>query len=70
MKGTLSFSLPMENEEFKVAQEGSARRAVLDTFDNYLRNKLKYEELSDEQHKIYQEVRDELWKTKQEFDIE
>ena len=43
-KGTLIFDLPEENEEFKLAQNGSRLSCILDSIFNYLRQKRKYED--------------------------
>lgn len=57
MKATLQFLLPEEKEEFKYAQDGVYYSIAIDEFDNFLRSKLKYEELSEAEHEIYQTIR-------------
>jgi len=59
-KAILEFQLPEEQEEFDMARNGCHNLIVLEDMDNYLRNKLKYQELTDEQCVIYQEIRDKL----------
>lgn len=44
MKATLSFSLPTEREEYDAAFYGFDWKCVVDELDQFLRNKLKYEE--------------------------
>jgi hypothetical protein len=61
MKATLSFKLPEEQEEFSIAQKGGHYLYVIEELDSHLRSKLKYEELTEEAAKIYQEIRDMLW---------
>jgi hypothetical protein len=62
MKAILKFNLPEEQEEFDIANKGWKFRSVLLEYDNYLRDKIKYDEqLTDEQYKIYEEVRTKLW---------
>lgn len=61
MKATLTFTLPEENEEFEIASKAQRTKGALDEFDHYLRSKLKYEELSEEQHDVYEAVRAKLW---------
>ena len=61
MKGTLSFNLPEETEEFQNAQNGASYRySVLQELDNWLRSKLKHEDHPEIISAVYQEVRDKL----------
>jgi len=67
MKAILKFNLPEEQEEFDIANKGWKFRLALSTHDQHLRNKLKYDEqLTDEQYKVYEEVRTKLWEILQE----
>jgi hypothetical protein len=62
MKAILKFNLPEEQEEFEIANKGWKFRSALSEYDNYLRGKIKYDEnLTDEQYKVYDEVRTKLW---------
>lgn len=62
MKAILKYNLPEEQEEFEMANKGWKYRSALSEYDNYLRSKIKYDDsLSDEQFKIYQDVRNKLW---------
>lgn len=64
MKGTLIFKLPEEEVEFRDAQKGGEYSAYAHEYDDYLRSRLKYEELSDEVRQALQGARDklhELW---------
>lgn len=60
MKAMLRFTLPEESEEHQTALDGWRWRAVVEELDNHLRNKLKYEDLTEEDDELYQSVRDEL----------
>jgi hypothetical protein len=60
MKATLSFELPEEREEFEAATKGSAYKATLTDLDNYLRSRLKYEDLPEDVHDAIQKTRDKL----------
>lgn len=60
MKAILKFNLPEENHEFLNATQGSKMRSVLWEFDQWLRGKVKYEDLTDEQFQVYQGCRDHL----------
>lgn len=59
-KAILSFKLPEENEEYKDARLGTSYSIIINEFDTYLRNKMKYEELSPEEYQIYQNIRGKL----------
>lgn len=59
-KAILEFNLPEESEEHSNALNGSSYRYNIKDFDNWLRNKLKYENLSEQESKLFQEVRDKL----------
>ena len=61
MKASLHFTLPEESEEFDNAQKGGRYRSVVEEMDNYLRARLKYEELSKDIHDALQAARDKLW---------
>jgi hypothetical protein len=60
MKAKLIFNLPEENHEWKNAIDGSSMRSTLWEYDQWLRAKVKYEDLTDEQHQVYQGCRDHL----------
>jgi hypothetical protein len=62
MKATLEFKLPEEKYEFANATQGAKMRSVLWDLDQWLRAKLKYEELTDGQYDSFKETRDELRK--------
>lgn len=70
MKAVLEFQLPDEQEEFKLAQDGVLYSIVLHELDNYLRGKIKYEDLPEEIDKIYQEIRDKLHEFSNEHGVE
>ena len=60
MKAILKFDLPEENHEFLNATQGAKMRSVLWEFDQWLRSKVKYEDLNDDQYQVYQGCRDHL----------
>lgn len=64
MKAYLIFNLPEEREQFHYAQKGIDYAMALDEVDNHLRNRLKYEELSDEVHEALEQVRNLLHNSK------
>ena len=61
MKATLKFNLPEEREEFELACNAVNYSIVLSDIDNYLRSKIKHADLTDEQYKVYEEIREQLW---------
>lgn len=67
MKAILEFNLPEEQEDFELCQKGWAFRCVIDEFYEKLRKKLKYEDLTSEERKIYEEVRKMLFETEEEY---
>jgi hypothetical protein len=60
-KAQLSFDLPEDQQEFDNAVKGGHYLGVIEEFDNYLRGRLKYEELTEEVHEALQKARDKLW---------
>lgn len=62
MKATITFNLPEEEHEYRNAVDGAKMRSILWEIDQWLRAKLKYEELTDEQYDAFKETRDELIK--------
>ena len=61
MKATLTFDLPEEQEEFELASNAVNYSIALSDIDNYLRSKIKYADLTEEQYKVYEEIREQLW---------
>jgi hypothetical protein len=60
MKAKLTFDLPEESHEWENALQGSKMRSTLWEHDQWLRSKIKYEDLNDEQYQVYQGCRDHL----------
>ena len=60
MKATITFTLPDEEHEYRSAIEGKKMRAMLWDVDQFLRAKMKYEELSDGQYDAFKETREHL----------
>jgi hypothetical protein len=57
---TLTFQLPEEQEEFYLAAKGADWRMVLEDMDGYLRGRLKHEELTPDEAKALDEMRQKL----------
>ena len=60
MKATITFTLPKEEHEYRSAIEGEKMRVILWDVDQFLRAKMKYEELSDGQYDAFKETREHL----------
>lgn len=69
MKAKLIFNLPEDNHEWELAIKGAAMHSTLWEYDQWLRSKIKYEDLTDEQYKVYQGCRDKLRTVMYENDI-
>lgn len=61
MKAILEFDLPEEAEELKSAQDGNKWQCVVQDFDNELRSKIKYSELSEAELATYEFIRSRLY---------
>jgi hypothetical protein len=57
---TLTFALPEEQEEFYLAAKGADWRMTLEDLDNYLRARLKHEDLPPDADKALDEARQKL----------
>lgn len=65
-KVILEFSLPEEQAEYDLAYNGARLNVVIEDLDNYLRNRLKYDELTEEQYQTYERVRAKLTELRNE----
>ena len=68
-KAQLVFNLPEEDREFRLAIDANKWYCALWDLDTHLRNKLKHTELTDEQHKLYEELRSKLYECLVAHDI-
>ena len=59
-RAQLTYTLPDEAADFHAAMQGADARLVLWSFDQYLRNRTKYEELPGAARKALQAAREEL----------
>lgn len=57
MKTILEFEMPEDQDLLHYAQHGLDYSMILDEVEEYLRSKLKHEELLQGQYDIYQEIR-------------
>ena len=62
-KAILEFSLPEEQSEFNTCNKAGDYRAALYDFANYLRNQLKYSDLTEKEQVIFEEIRDKFYIT-------
>ena len=58
MKAILEFDLPKERDDHQLAMEGSRWRNVCYDINEWLRKKLKHEDLPEWDQKLYEEVKD------------
>jgi len=61
MKATLEFNLPEDQHEFDLAIQGSNMYSALWDISQELRKLWKYEELSDEEWKMVERIRDKFY---------
>jgi hypothetical protein len=66
MKATLTFNLPEDYEEYKLAVNGSHYHYVIQQMDERLRCMNKYEEHSEEVHDLVHTLREELTRLRHE----
>lgn len=61
MKATLTFNLPKEKDEFEIAVDATKYFSSIFDIVQWFRNKLKYEDLTEEQEKNFKEAQDAIW---------
>lgn len=69
MKAILEFNLPEEEAEFKQAANAGDMYCAIFEFSQYLRKKLKYEDLSEQEIKTYEEVKAEFLEIMDEHNV-
>lgn len=69
MKATLEFNLPEDDAEFYCATKGTAMLNALWEMKQELRTLYKYSELTDEQFKMVERIRDSFHSILQENDV-
>jgi hypothetical protein len=70
MKAILEFDLPEDYHEYKMANKANDMHSVLWDFNQWLRSKIKYHELSDEKYETLQECGDKLYELLTDHQIE
>ena len=60
MEAILKFQLPEEEQEFNLCTQAATWKDTCFELDQYLRSKLKYEDLSDKEYTIYEQIRTNL----------
>jgi len=61
MKATFTFDLPDEQEDFDTMVRANSMACLLFSFDNWLREQIKYMDHPEPQASVYDEVRQKLW---------
>ena len=69
MKAKLTFNLPEDQAEFDFAVQGANMYAALFDISQELRTLLKYQELSEEEFKIVEKIRDNFYDILQKNNI-
>ena len=71
MKAILEFTLPEDQPEFNTAIKGSDWKHVCWQMDQYLRQRVKYDEgLTEEQLEAYEDMRGEFWRMMKENNVD
>jgi hypothetical protein len=60
MKATIEFNLPEDDNQYKWATNGYNYFAVLYNFREYLKNKLKHEDLTPEQEAVLEVIQSDF----------
>jgi predicted component of type VI protein secretion system len=69
MKAKLVFELPAEVEEFRTAADAGKLLRMIQEMQQYLRKRLKYEELSPEEHATLTEVQKHFCELLQDHEV-
>jgi len=69
MRVILEFNLPDDTEAYKSARQGADLEAACWEFTQYLRNKLKYEQLTGEQYNAYEDARSKFWEFREAYGV-
>lgn len=70
MKAILEFNLPEEKSDFDLCNQATSLHCALWDFSQFLRGKIKYEDLTEEQHAIYEEVRAKFYEILNDHNVE
>lgn len=65
----LEFDLPEQEESLRAAVDGWKWKLVAEHMANFLRNKLKYAELSDDEDAAFTEAREELFREIEDMEL-
>ena len=60
MKATIEFNLPEDQTEFEIANNANKYYSALFKFQQYLRNKLKHEDLSDDRIFVVEQIQSDF----------
>ena len=69
MKAALTFLLPEDRDEYRAASEGMHCRCVLREFDEWLRQQIKYCDLSEETTAAFTDAREKLYELANDQEI-
>lgn len=69
MKASLHFKLPEERADLDDAVNAQKFKSVISELDNWLRGKIKYEDLPEQESNAYQKARDKIHEFLNEEDL-
>jgi hypothetical protein len=61
MQATLKFNLPEDHDNFEKAVRAKDFKLSIDEFLDWIRSKIKYTDLPEEDYRIYKEVQDQFY---------
>jgi hypothetical protein len=61
MKQIIEFELPKDKEDLEICLSYSKMHNALWEFKDYLRSKIKYDDLTQEERDIYEKIREEFF---------
>jgi dsDNA-binding SOS-regulon protein len=70
MKAYIKFNLPQESEEYRLHNASSDMYSFIFDFANHIREKLKHSDLTLEESKIYEEIKDKYWELLKDNEID
>lgn len=62
MKARLTFTLPEEESEFRLALDGGRYKRVVQELDEFLRVQLKYSDMPECEREAHEKLRNKLYK--------
>jgi len=70
MKGILTFNLPEDEMEFRMAQDGGKYKAVIQDLDEHMRSVVKHTEKPEEYKNACADMRTIMWDMVRDYGLE